>query len=102
MRAIPFIPSIYILKMTRLEKYGYELLWKTEIILVCKCGRLMKTYSNAIAKSDKLNELLDDAGLKVSSFEVFNEERPGNKIQSTGKPIVGEKFLSGITVDIEA
>ena len=61
-----------------------------------------KTYNNAIVKSDRLNALLDDAGLKVSSFEVFNEERPGHKIQSTGKPIVGEKFLSGITVDIEA
>ena len=46
-----------------------------------------KTYSHAIAKSDKLNELLDDAGLKVASFEVFNEERPGNKIQSTVNPL---------------
>ncbi len=40
-----------------------------------------KTYEKAISKSDKLNKLLNDAGLKVSSFEVFNEERPGNKMQ---------------------
>ena len=36
-----------------------------------------KTYAKAINGSDKLNILLNDAGLKVSSFDVFNEERPG-------------------------
>ena len=61
-----------------------------------------KTYAKAISTSDKLNTLLNDAGLKVSSFEVFNEERPGNKMQETSKPILGEKILSGITVDVEA
>ena len=35
-----------------------------------------KTYAKAIKGSDKLNILLNDAGLKVSSFEIFNEERP--------------------------
>ena len=61
-----------------------------------------KTYAKAISTSDKLNALLNDAGLKVSSFEVFNEERPGNKMQEASKPILGEKIFSGITVDIEA
>ncbi len=60
------------------------------------------TYDTAISKSDKLNSLLSDAGLKVTSFEVFNEERPGNKMQETTKPILGEKFFSGVTVDIQA
>ena len=88
--------------MNRLEKYGYELLWKREIISVCKCGQLTKKHMlKAISTSDKLNALLNDAGLKVSSFEVFNEERPGNKIH-TSKPILGEKIFSGITVDVEA
>ncbi len=61
-----------------------------------------KTYHNAISKSDNLNALLNDAGLKVSSFEVFNEKRPGNRVQEVSKPILGEKIVSGITVDVEA
>ncbi len=60
------------------------------------------TYDKAILKSDKLNALLNDAGLKISSFEVFNEERPGNKVQESTKSNLGEKFFSGSTVDIEA
>ena len=60
------------------------------------------TYDKAISKSDRLNTLLNDAGLKISSFEIFNEERPGNKMQETTKPILGEKFFSGVTVDIQA
>ena len=61
-----------------------------------------KTYAKAISTSDKLNALLNDAGLKVSSFEVFNEERPGTKVQEASKPILGEKIFSGNTVDVEA
>ena len=61
-----------------------------------------RTYAKALSASDKLNVLLNDAGLKVSSFEIFNEERPGNKIQEGSKPILGEKIFSGITVDVEA
>ena len=60
------------------------------------------TYEKAIKQNDKLNVLLNDAGLNINSFEVFNEERPGNKELNTGKPILGEKLFSGITVDIEA
>ena len=61
---------------------AYELLLKREIISVCKCGQLTKKHMpKAISTSDKLNTLLNDAGLKVSSFEIFNEERPGNKMQ---------------------
>ena len=60
------------------------------------------TYDKAISKSDRLNTLLNDAGLKISSFEIFNEERPGNKMQEATKPILGDKFFSGSTVDIEA
>ena len=61
-----------------------------------------KTYSKAISSSDKLNSLLDDAGLKVSSFEIFNEERPGKKMEEVSKPILDKKIFSGIAVDIEA
>ena len=60
------------------------------------------TYAKAISTSDKLNALLNDAGLKVSSFEVFNEERPGNRMEEASKPILGEKNFSGISVDVEA
>ena len=60
------------------------------------------TYDKAISKSDRLNTLLNDAGLKINSFEIFNEERPGNNKSEINKPIVGEKLLSGITVDVEA
>ena len=52
-----------------------------------------KTYAKALSGSDKLNVLLNDAGLKVSSFEIFNEERPGNRIQEASKPIWVKKFF---------
>ena len=60
------------------------------------------TYEKAISKSDKLNALLNDAGLNISSFEIYNEERPGIQKSEDVKPILAEKPFSGITVDIEA
>jgi len=60
------------------------------------------TYAKAMKRSDQLNTLLSDAGLKITSFEVFNEERPGNNQSETGKPILRETIFSGVTVDIEA
>ena len=60
------------------------------------------TCEKAISKSDKLNALLNDAGLKISSFEIYNEERPGIQNSEDAKLILGEKPFSGITVDIEA
>ena len=35
------------------------------------------TFTKSLRGEDKLYRLLNDAGLNVSSFEVFNEERPG-------------------------
>ena len=61
-----------------------------------------KTYAKAVSTSDKLNTLLNDAGLTVSSFEVFNEERPGNRMEEASRNILGEKIFSGISVDVEA
>ena len=46
--------------------------------------------------------LLNEAGLKVSSFEIYNEERPGPQKSEDTKPILAEKLFSGTTVDIEA
>ncbi len=60
------------------------------------------TYEKATKGSDKLNSLLNDAGLKINSFEIYNEKRPGNKQSETSKPILGERLFSGLTVDIEA
>lgn len=60
------------------------------------------TYKRAVSKSDKLNNLLNEAGLNVSSFEIYNEERPGPQKSEDTKPILAEKLFPGTTVDIEA
>jgi len=61
-----------------------------------------KTYEKAIERSDRLSRLLNDAGLNVASFEIINEERPGNKERESNRPILSDKIFAGSTVDIEA
>ena len=76
---------------------------KRKIILVCKCGQLTKKHMLRQSKqSDKLNVLLNDAGLKVSSFEVLMRKGQEIEEEEASKPILGEKIFSGITVDVEA
>ena len=61
-----------------------------------------KTYDKALNGGNKLSKLLSDAGLIVSSFELFNEERPGINKAEKDKRILNENIFSGSTVDIEA
>ena len=60
------------------------------------------TYDKAVNGETKLNKLLSDAGLNVSSFELFNEERPGVSIAHKEKRVLNDKIFSGSTIDVEA
>ena len=60
------------------------------------------TYKKAKDGIVKLSGLLSDAGLNVSTFEIFNEEKPGEKETKKEKKIIGEKLFSGSTIDVEA
>ena len=60
------------------------------------------TYDKAVNGETKLNKLLSDAGLIVSSFEIFNEERPGVGKTEKEKRMLNDNIFSGSTVDIEA
>ena len=60
------------------------------------------TFTKSLRGEDKLYRLLNDAGLNVSSFEVFNEARPGKNKTQPEKPILNENIFSGSTIDVEA
>ena len=62
--------------MKLLERYGFECVEKKTNLTLQMWATNKATYDKAVVKG-KLNKLLSDAGLKVSSFEIFNEERPG-------------------------
>ena len=59
------------------------------------------TYRKAKDGVVKLSQLLSDAGLNISAFEIFNEEKPGEKIEKE-KKAVGDNLSTGYTVDVEA
>ena len=62
----------------------------------------INTYKNARTGIEKLNKLLNDAGLTISSFEIFNEQKPGVYPEQNDKCLIKENIISGSTVDIEA
>ena len=61
-----------------------------------------QTYRKAKYGVSNLNRLLSDSGLQISAFEIFNEEKPGEKEMEKEKKVVGENILSGTTIDVEA
>ena len=62
----------------------------------------LSTYNKARLGVKKLNTLLNDAGLTISSFEIFNEKKPGAYPEQNEKHFIKENIVSGFTVDIEA
>ena len=60
------------------------------------------TYSKALKGEEKLSKLLSDAGLIVSSFDIFNGEKPGTNKDDNEKPKFYESVFSGSTIDVEA
>ena len=61
-----------------------------------------QTYKKAKDGVSNLKRLLSDAGLQISTFEIFNEEKPGEKEMEKEKKVLGENMLSGSTIDVEA
>ena len=60
------------------------------------------TYSKALKGEEKLSKLLSDAGLTVSSFDIFNNKKPGTNKDDNEKPKFYENVFSGSTIDVEA
>ena len=60
------------------------------------------TYKKSLEGVEKLKELLSDAGLNVSSFEIFNDKKPGKEEPEKKKNLLGENIFSGSTIDVEA
>ena len=61
-----------------------------------------QTYRKAKDGVSNLKRLLSDAGLQISTFEIFNEEKPGEKEMEKEKKVLGENILSGSAIDVEA
>ena len=61
-----------------------------------------QTYRKAKNGVSNLKRLLSDAGLQISTFEIFNEEKPGEKEMKKEKKVLGENILSGSAIDVEA
>ena len=61
-----------------------------------------QTYTKAKDGFTNLNRLLSDAGLNISAFEIFNEEKPGEKEMEKEKKTLGENIMSGSKIDVEA
>ena len=75
---------------------------KKNIISMQMWATKTETYSKVPNQLAKLKVLLSDAGLVLADFELFNEERPGVKIQEKERNPLTENIFSGSTIDIEA